>query len=50
MENINIKKEIDVKGDISDIYKESIKQETIQTILKIPLYRKRKLENKTPTS
>ena len=46
----DIKKEIDVKGDISEIYKETIKQETIQTILKITEYRKRKLENKTPTS
>ena len=40
------KKEIDVKGDISEIYKESIKQETIQTRLKITLYRKRKLKTK----
>ena len=46
----DIRKEIDVKGDISDIYKESIKQVTIKTILKITEYRKRRLENQTPTS
>ena len=41
----SIRKEIDVKGNISDIYEEEIDTDTIQTILKIANFRKLKLEN-----
>ena len=40
-----IKKEIDIKGNLNDIYKENIKIETIETIIKISRYRTKKLEN-----
>ena len=46
----DIKKEIEIKGDISDIYKTNIGQGTIETVLKITEYRKRRLENQMPTS
>ena len=39
-----IKKEIDIKGNSSDIYKENIHQDSIETILKISSFRKRNLE------
>ena len=39
-----IKKEIEIKGSISDVYKESIQSETIQTLIKISELRKRILE------
>ena len=39
-----IKKEIEIKGSISDVYKENIKSETIQTLIKISELRKRILE------
>ena len=40
-----IKKELIVKGNIEDIYRDNIKMETIQTITKIIEIRKRRLEN-----
>jgi hypothetical protein len=38
-----IRKGVDVKGNLSDIYKDEIKPETIQTAVKIAEFRKQKL-------
>ena len=40
-----IKKQIEIKGKLTDIYKEEIEDQTIETIVKISNYRKRMLEN-----
>ena len=39
-----IRKEIEIEGNISDLYKEDIERNVIETILKIRNYRKLKLE------
>ena len=39
-----IKNEIDIKGKMNDVYKEDIPKDSIQTILDITRFRKRKLE------
>ena len=40
-----IKNEIKIKGNLSDIYKENINNETIETVLKISRYRTKTLDN-----
>ena len=42
-----IKKEIEIKGNFSDIYNEIIQNETIETIVRISRYRTKVLENPT---
>ena len=44
-----IKKEIDIKGNFSDIYNENIQNETIETIVRISRYRTKVLVTKSPT-
>ena len=47
---IKLKNEIDIKGNISDIYQEHIPKETIQTIWKITETRRKLLDNQITPS
>ena len=42
-----IKKKIDIKGKLNDIYNENIQSETIETIVRISRYRTKVLEKQT---